>query len=169
MIPILIVVICTVLIGSVVTIGMVSEPERTTQQGSITSLADHFLTYTWAVGRYVGTRETAPGVPARDYTAPFAGNSIPDSELTFPAVYSPDNRWTNIVVDGWITVYTRDVISPAIRNDFNRELTIRSDGAHGVGVVDATREIVSLRHGRTGYFVPAAVPVNAIVFHYKSH
>lgn len=157
------------LMSSVVTLHRTSAPPRTTHEGSLHALTDHFLTYAWAVGRYVGTRESSPGVPERDYTAPFANNTIPNAELTFPASYSIDNRWSNVVVGGWVTVYTAAPLDPRLRIDFSQELTRRSDGSHGVGVVSNASEIVSLRHGPTGFFVPAAVPAGAIVMHYKSH
>jgi hypothetical protein len=82
--------------------------------------------------------------------------------------YNHDNRWSNVVENGWITIYTVMPLDPRTRMDFNKELTYRSNGSHGVGVVSDTREIISFRHGRTQFYVPAAVPVGSIVMHYKS-
>lgn len=158
MAPLFVLLIMLALVGSAAVLHDSSREPEPNPAGTPVTLADNFAVYVGAVARFVATHP--PG-----YTATWMGNTVPDAQMVFPTWYVRNPLWSNKVIDGVITVYATVPLGTV---DFSSELAVRSDGAYGAGIVATNGEIVSVRHGRTGIFVPAGVPPETPVIQFLS-
>ncbi len=154
MYPLMIMLSALAIIGSIVTISVSNRDPLPPPEGSASVLADNLFVYADAVARYVATQ------PVR-YTEPGAGNSVPDSSLTFPAWFQRNARWDNKVIDGVATIYSA---TPYNGPGLSAELTRRTQGSYRAGITATDGEIISFQHGPTGIVVPAGIPSNVAVY-----
>lgn len=119
------------------------------RQASTPVLAQNMVVYKSAVDVFVASQ-------AAGYTAPAAGNVVPDTSLSFPTWYVRDSRWTNKVINGTVTVYS--VSLPDV-GDISRDAAKLTKGSRSAGVVkSATNTILSPLYGDTGIALPAGLP-----------
>lgn len=140
--------------GSMSTLFVSNSPPMPSAQGTPAALADNFMIYANSVRSFVAT-QTAP------YTAPAAGNAVPDASLSFPSWYVRNVRWQNKVIGGVVTIYANAAI-PQV--DLSRELALRTAGGFRAGNTDAVGQIISYLHGPTSISVPAGIPANVAVY-----
>lgn len=154
MYPLAIFLMFMAIIGSMGTLFATSRPPVPGAQGTPEALTDNFLVYADAVRRFAG-------VQPQPYTAPAAGNAVPDASLSFPTWHVRNTRWQNKVIGGVVTIYADAPIPEA---DLSRELAQRTGGSFSAGNTDATGQIVSYLHGPTGVMVPAGIPAGVAVY-----
>ena len=117
-------------------------------------MAQNLIVYYNSVVQFVA-------VQAAGYTAPGAGNAVPDGSLTFPGWFVRNPLWANKVIGGKVSVYPTSV--PAA-GDLAGQVTRLSGAAVSAGVTNASSgHLLSPIIGDTGQTYPAGIPNGVVV------
>lgn len=157
MYPLVIFLLAMATVGSMATLHANNRQPLPSSQGTPVALTDNMLTYADAVVRFA-TLQSQP------YTAPGAGNAVPDVSLTFHTWYVRNVRWQNKVIGGVVTIYAG---APIPNVDLSRELAMRSGGGFHAGTTDAAGQIISYMHGATGITAPGGIPAGVAIYQVK--